>query len=236
MRSSLPLAFVTATSVKLFLALDGLSPSSRCCANALVPLAAVSSTFSTSLRNNNSNSNNKGGMSSSNIAMSSGQSLMDEIKVGATLPNIKVTEYPTGSDNPTEVEINDLVQGKKVAIFGVPGAFTPGCDKKHLPSFIEAQEALKAKGIEETFCVATNDAFVMQAWGRMSGGADAGIRFLSDSNAEFTEALGLIMETPVMKRCKRFSLIADNGVVTHFFDAAEQSSDTWAPNVLKALE
>ena len=87
-----------------------------------------------------------------------------------------------------------------------------------------------------TICVATNDAYVMEAWGRTSGGTDAGIRFLSDSNGELTQALGMTIEKPVMTRSKRYSLIAEDGVVTHFFSSDEDSSNTWAPNVLKALE
>ena len=78
-----------------------------------------------------------------------------------------------------------------MAIFAVPGAFTPGCSKSHLPSFIDAQEELKSKGVDPTVCVATNDAYVMEAWGRTSGGADAGIEFLSDGkDAALTQALG----------------------------------------------
>jgi peroxiredoxin 5 len=74
-----------------------------------------------------------------------------------------------------------------------------------------------------------------QAWGRESGGAAAGIRFLSDPQAELTKALGLLMESPVMLRCKRFSLIADDGLVSHYFSSAEESSNTWAPAVLAKL-
>ena len=74
-----------------------------------------------------------------------------------------------------------------------------------------------------------------EAWGRTSGGADAGIRFLSDGNAELTRAVGLALESDVFVRSKRYSLIAENGVVTHYFSSAEQSSDTWAPNVLASL-
>ena len=85
-----------------------------------------------------------------------------------------------------------------------------------------------------TICIATNDAFVMEAWGRSSGGADAGIMFLSDPTAELSEKLGLVMDG-FMKRTKRFSLIAEDGVVTHYFSSAEQSSDTWAPAVLSKL-
>ena len=136
---------------------------------------------------------------------------------------------------PVRISLADLCKGKKVAIFAVPGAFTPGCSKSHLPSFIEAQDELKAKGVELTICVATNDAFVMEAWGRTSGGSDAGIMFLSDPEAELTRKLGLSIEGGILVRSKRYSLIADDGKVTHYFSSAEQSSDTWAPNVLSKL-
>jgi peroxiredoxin len=158
-----------------------------------------------------------------------------EVKVGDTLPSVVLKEGQADYASPKEVNLGDLIKGKKVAIFAVPGAFTPGCSKSHLPSFISAQDELKAKGVELTICIATNDAYVMEAWGRMSGGSDAGIMFLSDANAELSRALGLAIESDVMVRTKRFSLIAEDGVVTHYFSSAEQSSDTWAPNVLAAL-
>merc|ERR1712127_946571 len=138
-------------------------------------------------------------------------------------------------EKPVEVKLLDLIKGKKVAIFAVPGAFTPGCSKSHLPSFITAQDELKAKGVELTICIATNDAFVMEAWGRTSGGSDAGIVFLSDANAELSRAFGPSIESDVFVRSKRYSLIAEDGVVTHYFSSAENSSDTWAPKVLAAL-
>jgi len=158
-----------------------------------------------------------------------------EVQVGDKIPSVILTEGQAEYGAPQEVDLAELVKGKKVAIFAVPGAFTPGCSKSHLPSFIAAQEELKAKGVEMTICVATNDAFVMEAWGRTSGGADAGIRFLSDSNAELSRALGLSIEGGILVRAKRFSLIAEDGVVTQYFSAAEQASDTWAPNVLSKL-
>lgn len=160
---------------------------------------------------------------------------MQEIEVGYKIPAVTLMEGSANYEKPTEVNLADLIKGKKVAIFAVPGAFTPGCSKSHLPSFIDAQDELKAKGVDMTICIATNDAYVMEAWGRTSGGADAGIKFLSDANGELTKAMGLSMETPVMLRTKRFSLIADDGVVTHYFSSAKESSDTWAPNVLASL-
>jgi 2-Cys peroxiredoxin 5 len=158
-----------------------------------------------------------------------------EVKVGDKIADVTMKELTSTDGSPQDVKLRDLIQGKKVAIFGVPGAFTPGCSKSHLPSFINAQSELKSKGIDMTICVATNDPYVMEAWGRTSGGADAGIRFLSDAAGDLTKSLGLVMDSPVMMRTKRFSLIADDGVVTHYFSSAKESSNTWAPAVLKEL-
>jgi peroxiredoxin len=166
--------------------------------------------------------------------MSSTAQDVAEVKVGDKIPSITLMEG-TGDFEKKEVNIAELIAGKKVAIFGVPGAFTPGCSKSHLPSFIDAQKDLKEKGVEMTICIATNDLYVMEAWGRESGGKDAGIIFLSDSNAELTKALGLEMDAGIMPRTKRFSLIAEDGVVTHYFSSAEQASNTWAPAVLAKL-
>ena len=171
----------------------------------------------------------------STTSLASSETMPQEIEVGYKIPSVTLMEGSPNYEKPKEVDLAELIKGKKVAIFAVPGAFTPGCSKSHLPSFIDAQDELKAKGVEMTICIATNDAYVMEAWGRTSGGADAGIRFLSDANGDLTKAMGLEMETPVMLRTKRFSLIADDGVVTHYFSSAKESSDTWAPNVLASL-
>ena len=211
--------------------------------------------------------------SSSSLAATTETTMVDEVKVGDRIPSIDLKEGQADYGSPVNVNIAELIKGKKVAIFAVPGAFTPGCSKSHLPSFIEAQEELKAKGVELTICIATNDAFVMevrkdrgcfhsffylrynihnkciffshptksymvpkkQAWARTSGGTDAGIIFLSDSDTELTRALGLVIESDVMVRSKRYSLIADDGVVTHYFPADDGSADTYAPNVLASL-
>ena len=95
-------------------------------------------------------------------AASTSTDVMPEVKVGDTIPDVPMKELVTGTDGPVEVKLGDLLKGKKVAIFGVPGAFTPGCSKSHLPSFMDAQEELKGKGVDFTICVATNDAFVME--------------------------------------------------------------------------
>mmetsp|Transcript_14226 Transcript_14226/g.39448 ORF Transcript_14226/g.39448 Transcript_14226/m.39448 type:complete len:198 (+) Transcript_14226:133-726(+) len=175
-------------------------------------------------------SSRKNTTTSSALAMSS-----SEVSEGDKIPNVTMKQLVTGDAAPKAVDLLELIAGKKVAIFGVPGAFTPGCSKSHLPSFMEAQDELKAKGVELTICVATNDAFVMEAWGRTSGGADAGILFLADDSGELTKQLGLVLETPIGIRTKRFSLIANDGVVTHYFSSAEESSNTWAPQVLAKL-
>jgi Redoxin len=109
--------------------------------------------------------------SSSTTAMASAAATASVVKVGDTLPAITLTELtPTSPDGrPEPVDLLALCKGKKVAMFGVPGAFTPGCSKSHLPSFITAQSDLKAKGIDMTICVATNDGFVMEvSWSDMS--------------------------------------------------------------------
>ena len=175
------------------------------------------------------------GSTRSKTSLPSTESETMEIEAGFKIPDVTLMEGSPDYAKPTEVNLAELIKGKKVAIFAVPGAFTPGCSKSHLPSFIDAQDELKAKGVDMTICIATNDAYVMEAWGRTSGGADAGIRFLSDANGELTKAMGLSMETPVMLRTKRFSLIADDGVVTNYFSSADESSNTWAPNVLASL-
>eukprot|EP00815_Leptocylindrus_aporus_P012525 CAMPEP_0116054112 /NCGR_PEP_ID=MMETSP0322-20121206/2595_1 /TAXON_ID=163516 /ORGANISM="Leptocylindrus danicus var. apora, Strain B651" /LENGTH=138 /DNA_ID=CAMNT_0003537417 /DNA_START=178 /DNA_END=591 /DNA_ORIENTATION=- len=137
-------------------------------------------------------------------------STVSEVKVGDRLPDVVLKEGQADYGKPKEVNLRELLAGKKVAIFAVPGAFTPGCSKSHLPSFISAMNELKMKGIETVICTATNDAFVMEAWGRTSGGADAGIRFLADDSGELCTALGLSMETGCLVRSKRYSLVAED--------------------------
>ena len=160
--------------------------------------------------------------------------VVKEVKVGDTVPSITLQEgLPEFGKK--DVNISELIAGKKAIIFGVPGAFTPGCSKSHVPSFINAKEELQEKGIDLIICIATNDLYVMKAWGEQSGGTEAGIVFLSDGSAELTQALGLVMETPMMPRTKRFTMIAENGIVTHYFSSAEESSNTWAPAVLAKL-
>ena len=103
-----------------------------------------------------------------------------------------------------------------MVLFGVPGAFTPGCSKTHLPGYVAAHADLKAKGVQEVVCVSVNDPFVMEQWGKAHG-ADGKVRMLADTTAAFTKALGLDLDLTAALggvRCKRFSAVVEDGVVT----------------------
>jgi len=133
-----------------------------------------------------------------------------QIKVGDALPSVDLQEGNPGG----KVNIADLAKGKKVIIFGVPGAFTPTCSKQHLPGYIADFDKIKGKGVSEIVCVSVNDAFVMAAWGEQHKAAGK-VRMLADPNAEFTKAIDVAMNLPPLGgiRSKRFALLADNGVV-----------------------
>ena len=143
------------------------------------------------------------------------------IKVGDNIPNASLRES-TGYDDvshcpvpPQPVEVAALTKGKKVVFFGLPGAFTPTCSGKHVPGYLEAQSALKAKGVDEIICVSVNDGYVMAAWGRDQK-VDGRIRMLGDGNAELTKALGLEVDLGkggMGTRCRRFSMLVVDGVV-----------------------
>lgn len=133
------------------------------------------------------------------------------IKVGDALPSVQLHE---GSPK-TTVNVRELFAGKKGVLFAVPGAFTPGCHKTHLPGYIADFDKLVAKGVEVVACVSVNDAFVMAAWGESSGAAGK-IRMLADTNGEFTKAIDL--EVDLTKafgnvRSKRYSMVVEDGVV-----------------------
>lgn len=135
------------------------------------------------------------------------------IKEGDAVPDVKLTEMADGK--PSQVSLAELARGKRVVVFAVPGAFTPTCSMKHLPGFVEQEKALRAKGIDEIVCLAVNDAFVMDAWGKAFGVGDK-ILLLADGNADWARAMGL--EADFAKfgmgvRSKRFSMIVEDGVV-----------------------
>jgi glutaredoxin/glutathione-dependent peroxiredoxin len=135
------------------------------------------------------------------------------IKVGDRLPSATLKRF--SAEGMQDVALGDLVRGKKVVLFAVPGAFTPTCSEQHLPGFVEQADALKAKGVEEVICVAVNDPFVMNAWekAREVGGK---VRMLSDGNGEFTKAVGMELDARgfgLGSRSKRYAMVVDDGVV-----------------------
>lgn len=135
------------------------------------------------------------------------------IAKGDKLPDVKLVKAT--ENGPEAVQSSDYFAGKKVALFSVPGAFTPTCSAKHLPGFVEKAEELKAKGVDEIVGTAVNDAFVMGAWNKAAGSDE--ITMLADGNAEFVDALGLTMDGSgfgLGKRGQRFSMIVEDGVVT----------------------
>jgi peroxiredoxin len=135
------------------------------------------------------------------------------INVGDRIP--QTTLMRATSEGPEPVNSEDYFRGRRVALFSVPGAFTPTCSAKHLPGFIEKAEDLKAKGVDEIACTAVNDAFVMGAWGQSSGAEDK-VTMLSDGNGEFAQGLGLTMDGSkygMGTRGQRFSMIVNDGVV-----------------------
>src|SRR5471030_1924421 len=143
------------------------------------------------------------------------------IKAGDKLPDGKLMESVEFDSTtqcampPKEVAVADAVKGKKIAIFGLPGAYTPTCSAKHVPSYLSARDQLMAKGVNEIWCVATNDAFVMAHWGKDQK-AMGKIRFLADGSGIWAKALGLELDLTARGmgvRMNRFSLLVDNGTV-----------------------
>ncbi len=139
------------------------------------------------------------------------------IKPGERLPD--ATFMTMTSEGPAPVTTADLTAGKTVALFAVPGAFTPTCSAKHLPGFVQKAGELKAKGVDTIACTSVNDVFVMDAWGKDQG-AGADVLMLADGNGDFAEAVGLVMDGSKFgmgKRAQRFAMIIRDGVVEHVF-------------------
>ena len=143
------------------------------------------------------------------------------IKVGDKLPDGKLmesTEFDSGTQcamPPKEVNVADAAKGKKIAVFGLPGAYTPTCSAKHVPSYLANIDKLKAKGISDVICMSVNDAFVMGAWARDQH-AQGKVRMMADGSADYTKKLGLELDLNARgmgTRMQRFSMLVDNGVV-----------------------
>jgi glutaredoxin/glutathione-dependent peroxiredoxin len=142
------------------------------------------------------------------------------MQVGDRLPAVKVQEFldvetegcPIG---PRDVDLAAAAQGKTIALFALPGAYTPTCSAKHVPGYLEQHAALTAAGVDEVWCVSVNDAFVMGAWGRDQKAAGK-VRMLADGSAVFTEAVGMVLDLTgrgLGKRSNRYSALVVDGVV-----------------------
>ncbi len=142
------------------------------------------------------------------------------IKVGDKLPPGSLSEYVEVETagcaiGPNTFKVDELTKGKKVVVFGLPGAFTPTCSAKHVPGYAASYDKLKAKGVDEVICMSVNDAFVMGAWARdqKTGGK---VRMMGDGSADYTKALGLEFDLSAKglgMRCQRFSMLVEDGVV-----------------------
>jgi peroxiredoxin len=158
------------------------------------------------------------------------------ISKGDRLP--ATTFMTLGGNGPEPVESADYFAGRRVALFSVPGAFTPTCSARHLPGYLEKAEALKAKGIDAIACTAVNDPFVMGAWGKAAG-VDGTVTMLADGNGDFVKAIGLDADMSRFNlgtRGKRFSMVVNDGVIEQLY--VEEAGDfkvSSAEHMLDAL-
>jgi peroxiredoxin len=158
------------------------------------------------------------------------------IKAGDRMPSgVLKTMTPEG---PKDMTTDELFKGRKVVLFSVPGAFTPTCDAKHLPGFVQLADQLRAKGVDAIACLAVNDVFVMNAWGKASGVGEK-VLMLADGNGDYSKALGLELDARAFGmglRGQRFALVVDDGVVKHInVEAPGQFKVSAAEHVLAQL-
>lgn len=147
------------------------------------------------------------------------------ISVGDKLPAATVLQM--GAEGAQAVDLGAKLAGRKVVIFGLPGAYTGTCTTAHVPSFIRTKGKFDAKGVDEIICLSVNDPFVMKAWGDSTGGTAAGITFLGDADASFTKAIGMEFSVPHLglnDRSKRYALYAEDGVVKVLHHGQETSA------------
>ena len=145
------------------------------------------------------------------------------ISAGDRLP--EATLLRIGEKGPEQVSLGDLLKDRKLAIFAVPGAYTPTCHSTHVPSFIRVIDRLKAKGLDDVICISVNDPFVMKSWGEATGADAAGISMLADADGSFTKAIGMEFDAApagLLARSKRYSMMVEDGTVSIIH--AEESS------------
>lgn len=165
------------------------------------------------------------------------------IKVGDRLPNGTLSEFfevekDGCSVGPNVLKVEDLIKGKRIIIFGLPGAFTPTCSAKHVPGYLANYDALKAKGVDEIWCVSVNDAFVMGAWAKDQKSQDK-VRMMADGSADYTKKLGLEIDLTARGmgvRSKRYAMLVEDGVVKALnVEAPGKFEVSNAETMLKAL-
>lgn len=148
------------------------------------------------------------------------------ISAGDTIPFTTFSKMVDGEI--TQVDGEAIFKDRSVIVFGLPGAFTSTCDTMHVPSFMRVMDDLKSKGVDEVICLANNDPWVMDVWSSSTGGAEAGITFLTDPTGDFAEAIGMLMEVPAIgfhRRSKRYAMHLDNGVVKVWHPQIEAGCD-----------
>ena len=163
------------------------------------------------------------------------------IAVGQRVPDATLYEFfetETGGCalGPNAFPVADLVKGKKIVVFGLPGAFTPTCSAKHVPGFVKLNDQLRAAGVDEVWCHSVNDAFVMGAWGREQN-TEGKVRMMADGAAQWARALGLdqdLSQRGLGVRAKRYAMVIDDGVVTHL--AVEEPGEFKASSAEAILE
>lgn len=136
------------------------------------------------------------------------------LETGQRLPDVELIRIGDPSET---VALGAWLAGRKVVLFGVPGAYTPTCDGAHLPSFIRTADAFRARGVDEIACVSVNDVFIMQRWQSESGAAAAGITFLADPECRLGKALDIAFSAPpvgFVDRLQRFAVLAEDGLIT----------------------
>lgn len=136
------------------------------------------------------------------------------VTVGDRLPDANLLRL--GENGPEPVALAEVLRGRKVVVFGLPGAFTGPCTTAHMPSFVRTAADFAEKGVEEIICIAVNDPFVLSAWGKATGAEEAGIALLGDAECSFTKAIGMTFSAPqigLIDRAVRYSMLVEDGVV-----------------------